>query len=37
MELTNEFEPIRKWARSRGLYEKGNVKTQFVKLQEESR
>jgi len=36
MELTNEFEPIRKWARSRGLYEKGDVKTQFVKLQEET-
>ncbi len=35
MQLTNEFEPIRDWAKQRGLYDKGDVKTQFIKLQEE--
>lgn len=35
MQLTNEFESIREWAKERGLYEKGNVKTQFLKLNEE--
>lgn len=35
MKLTNEFEPIRQWARERGIYNKGDVKTQFIKLQEE--
>jgi NTP pyrophosphatase (non-canonical NTP hydrolase) len=35
MELKNEFEPIRNWAQERGIYEKGDVKTQFVKLSEE--
>jgi len=35
MKLTNEFEPIRNWARERNLYESGNPKTQFVKLGEE--
>ncbi len=35
MNLTNEFEPIRTWARERGLYDKGDVKTQLVKLSEE--
>lgn len=35
MSLGNEFEPIREWARERGLYEKGDLKTQMVKLQEE--
>ena len=29
------FENIREWARVRGLYEKGDPKTQLVKLQEE--
>tara|TARA_B100001939_G_scaffold334776_1_gene336131 strand:+ start:186 stop:1001 length:816 start_codon:yes stop_codon:yes gene_type:complete len=29
------FDPIRKWAKERGLYEKGDSKTQFIKLQEE--
>ena len=29
------FENIREWARVRGLYEKGDTKTQLVKLQEE--
>ena len=30
------FEDIREWARTRGLYEKGDAKTQYVKLQEEA-
>ena len=32
----NRFELIRDWARSRGLYDKGNAHTQYVKLQEEA-
>ena len=36
MNLTNEFEPIREWATKRGLYEKGDAKTQYIKLQEEA-
>lgn len=35
MQLSNEFEPIRDWARQRGLYEKGDPKTQMLKLIEE--
>ena len=35
MHLNNEFEPIREWARARGLYEKGDPKTQMLKLVEE--
>jgi NTP pyrophosphatase (non-canonical NTP hydrolase) len=35
MELKNEFESIRQWAKERGIYEKGDPKTQFLKLQEE--
>ena len=35
MQLKNEFEPIRDWALERGIYEKGNVDTQFEKLLEE--
>jgi NTP pyrophosphatase (non-canonical NTP hydrolase) len=35
MKLTNEFEPIREWATNKGIYEKGDAKTQFVKLSEE--
>jgi NTP pyrophosphatase (non-canonical NTP hydrolase) len=35
MELKDEFLPIRHWAENRGLYEKGDVKTQYIKLQEE--
>ena len=35
MKLTTEFEPIRQWASQRGIYEKGDAKTQFVKLSEE--
>ena len=30
------FENIREWAKVRGLYEKGDVKTQYIKLQEEA-
>lgn len=30
------FNDIRDWAKERELYKKGNVKTQFIKLQEES-
>lgn len=35
MQLTNEFEPIRDWAKERGIYDKGNVNSQFEKLLEE--
>ena len=35
MKLTNEFLPIIKWAAKRGLLNKGNIKTQTIKLQEE--
>ena len=35
MQLRNEFEPIRDWAKERGIYEKGNIDTQFKKLIEE--
>ena len=35
MQLRNEFEPIRDWAKERGIYEKGNIYTQFEKLLEE--
>ena len=30
------FEDIREWAATRGLYERGNSKTQYIKLQEEA-
>ena len=30
------FAAIREWAAQRGIYVKGDVKTQFIKLQEES-
>lgn len=35
MNLTNEFQPIRDWAHERGIDQKGDVKTQTLKLQEE--
>ena len=35
MNTIKEFERIREWATNRCLYEKGDVKTQFVKLSEE--
>ena len=33
---SERFDPIRNWAATRGLYEKGNSHTQYVKLQEEA-
>jgi NTP pyrophosphatase (non-canonical NTP hydrolase) len=30
------FEKIRAWAQERGIYDKGDTKTQYVKLQEET-
>lgn len=36
MELKNEFEPIRQWATEKGIYDKGDEKTQYVKFQEEA-
>jgi NTP pyrophosphatase (non-canonical NTP hydrolase) len=35
MKLTKEFQSIRDWAKERGIYENGDVKTQFIKLTEE--
>ena len=35
MQLNQEFNPIRIWAKEKGLYEKGDSKTQCLKLQEE--
>ena len=35
MKLQNEFKPIKDWAKERGIYEKGDTKTQLLKLQEE--
>jgi NTP pyrophosphatase (non-canonical NTP hydrolase) len=31
-----EFDLIREWAQNRGLYDKGNANTQYIKLQEEA-
>lgn len=36
MRLINEFEPIRDWAKEKGIYKKGDVKTQTLKLIEEA-
>ena len=36
MRLTNEFEPIRDWATDKGIYNKGDIKTQTLKLIEEA-
>ena len=36
MKLNNEFETIRQWANNKGIYTKGDIKTQYVKLQEEA-
>ena len=33
---SNVFDDIRSWAQSRGIYEKGDSKTQYVKLMEEA-
>ena len=35
MELTNEFQSIRNWAEAKGIYKKGDPKTQYIKLMEE--
>ena len=35
MKLINEFESIRQWADNRGIYDKGDKKTQLIKLFEE--
>jgi NTP pyrophosphatase (non-canonical NTP hydrolase) len=35
MKLKNEFNPVRNWAEDRGIYAKGDVKTQYIKFQEE--
>ncbi len=32
----DQFQLIREWAKERGLYDKGNATTQYVKLQEEA-
>ena len=36
MKLSNEFGPIREWAREKGIYEKGDLKTQTIKFYEEA-
>jgi len=36
MKLTNELQSIRDWAEQRGIYEKGDPKTQYIKLMEEA-
>jgi NTP pyrophosphatase (non-canonical NTP hydrolase) len=36
MKLSNEFSPIRDWARDKGIYEKGDLKTQTIKFYEEA-
>jgi len=36
MNLTNEFEPIREWAKDKGIFQKGDSKTQTIKLFEEA-
>lgn len=35
MNLNNEFESIRLWAKDKGIYDKGDPKTQVIKLFEE--
>lgn len=34
--MKTKFELIREWAEERGIYQKGDVKTQYIKLQEEA-
>ena len=36
MNLVNEFDLIREWAENKGIYQKGDVKTQYLKLLEET-
>ena len=35
-EVIDQFQLIRDWAENRGLYSKGDAKTQYIKLQEEA-
>jgi NTP pyrophosphatase (non-canonical NTP hydrolase) len=35
MKLTTEFQPIREWAKAKGIFAKANVEKQFLKLMEE--
>lgn len=35
VEFDDEFQPIRDWAEKRGIYQKGDMKTQYLKLLEE--
>jgi len=34
--IPDRFDLIRDWAKKRGLYEEGDIKTQYIKLQEEA-
>lgn len=34
--MKTKFELIREWAKEKGIYEKGDPKTQYIKLQEEA-
>jgi len=34
--MKTKFELIREWAEAKGIYDKGDVKTQYVKFQEEA-
>lgn len=36
MKLKEEFQPIRLWAADKGIYQKGDIKTQYLKLMEEA-
>mgnify|MGYP003343263560 CR=1 FL=1 len=36
MDLKNEFQPIRDWAEEKGIFLKGDPKTQCIKLFEEA-
>jgi len=35
MNLKNEFFSVREWAENKGIYKNGDIKTQYIKLQEE--
>jgi NTP pyrophosphatase (non-canonical NTP hydrolase) len=36
IKISSKYELIREWARNRGIYDKGDSKTQYVKLMEEA-
>ena len=36
MNLKNEFDPIRKWAEEKGIFQKSDATKQYLKLQEEA-